>query len=749
MLRMTTRIQQPRLGLLVSLCLTAACSATDSVEQAPVATEGENLYAAGWEDFGRTATDVAVSATSSTQLDAWSIGSNGAVWHAAVINGVPTGGWENSAGKPDNKTLTSVAAAQVGATTNIVATDSSGAVWARQYSSGAWGSWATVGQTVGYAQGNVAAAAVGTNRLDVYRRGSDNNLWHARTLSDGSWSAWSNDGAPSGGLQSSPAAVTRSASPFVADVAVRGTNNSIWHRAYASGAWQAWEQLGGATEQAPAIVSKNANEVSILVKGTGTDETLYQTTFSGTAWSSYSTVPLPTSGTVGSPAATYFSDRLETFMRGSANNVWRRSQLFDRWEAMTIVGLVGKCMALDPAYKTASGRMRAVLQACNGSQSQSWKRVGETYVNYLYNQCLNVENAGTATGTAVIGYPCSATPATNERWELIPKGNGMAKLRGVGSQKCLIVNGGNRADGSGLVISDCAGDLSTTRWYPGDGTAQRIRVKVFLLLKDDESYYSDTALATAQANFDATLAQVNDVYQRAGMYFEAAHQEWVQYKSTLLDQIGNEATPAQDTAAYALAAQNPGFVTLLLADGGGGYGYFPARTDDYVKMAEGVPFGTLAHEFGHYFNLAHSHTDTYPTCNTPATPGVDCYNTNAWNRLASFQNNIEAAFDNDGIQDTPADAGPWIFERRAGMLYNPARLPGNDYENCGGSDSITIFNPLNTNATATLTPDRRNVMGYYYACGGTLRRSVTPGQIGQMRAALFGPYRKHLVERIQ
>jgi hypothetical protein len=75
-----------------------------------------------------------------------------------------------------------------------------------------------------------AAASWSAGRLDVFARGTDNQLWH--TWWANGWSGWEPLG---GALASGPAAAARSAGRL--DVVVRGTDNQVWHKWY-DGAWK-------------------------------------------------------------------------------------------------------------------------------------------------------------------------------------------------------------------------------------------------------------------------------------------------------------------------------------------------------------------------------------------------------------------------------------------------------------------------------------------------------------------------------
>jgi hypothetical protein len=102
-----------------------------------------------------------------------------------------------------------------------------------------------------YFVGEPAMVAPSPNVHDVFARGSDNTLWH-RAWRDG-WSAW----MPLGGYITSSPAVTLQGEKIV--VAAVGYDGAIWtmSRAVGGGDWSAWERVPGDLQftTAPAIVS--------------------------------------------------------------------------------------------------------------------------------------------------------------------------------------------------------------------------------------------------------------------------------------------------------------------------------------------------------------------------------------------------------------------------------------------------------------------------------------------------------------
>jgi hypothetical protein len=119
-------------------------------------------------------------------------------------------------------------------------------------------------------------ASWSTGRLDVFVRGTDNQLW--RKWYQGQWSSWEGLG---GSLTSSPGAASWAAGRI--DVFVAGTDRQLWHKWYASG-WSGWEPLGGTPVGAPAVTSWASGRLDVLARGP--DDNLWSQRYTGT-WSGW------------------------------------------------------------------------------------------------------------------------------------------------------------------------------------------------------------------------------------------------------------------------------------------------------------------------------------------------------------------------------------------------------------------------------------------------------------------------------
>lgn len=115
----------------------------------------------------------------------------------------------------------------------------------RTCTNGVWsGSWTSVGGTSASAP---AACCWASGRIDLIYRGTDNRLW-AKWFSGGVWSpsqtGWNYLGYPGGSVYvaGDPAINTRGSGML--DVYVRGTDDHLWQKSYASGVWGSWIDLG-------------------------------------------------------------------------------------------------------------------------------------------------------------------------------------------------------------------------------------------------------------------------------------------------------------------------------------------------------------------------------------------------------------------------------------------------------------------------------------------------------------------------
>ena len=227
-----------------------------------------------------------------------------------------------------------------------------------------------------------------------------------------------------------------------------------------------------------------------------------------------------------------------------------------------------------------------------------------------------------------------------------------------------------------------------------------------VLLADEDGTRAATVTPEAIASW---VDRLNETYAVAGIRFTfdpAADVSKV--RSTTVNNIANpEFDPA---AAPALAAANqigaryPGKLTVLFRHGTGygGVGSAFSTPDASVVVMPGFDPGPgpcsqggawmLAHEIGHYLGLTHTFASVYATDDDAAT-------------ALKKANGDTAAFDGDGLADTPPD--PYITAHQ-----------------CDQVPAVVLDD------TALLIP-RSNVMSYYDGAS-----ELSPQQIERIRPVL-------------
>lgn len=426
-----------------------------------------------------------------------------------------------------------------------------------------------------------------------------------------------------------------------------------------------------------------------------------------------------------------------------------------------IVGQSGMCLEYAPDSLTNLGNPRAVMRSCTGALRQQWW-VNGSYIRSKAdtNLCLNIE--GGVAGTSVVLYRGCAGYA-NEMWSLEDLGDGgRVRIRNPASGKCLSVYGALRSPGTGTVVDTCT-DAPNSAWFAPRGMVHKVKLRPILFTNDDgvsgTTWIDANGAVTASAKktFSDAVAQVNRIYERAGITLTVADTDWTTVASTSINTTvaGNAGPMLQDPRDLFLRTlASPvfvsGFVPVMLTNTGGGFAG-AKRTDDYLKMPSNLDktegqtglngyAGVFAHELGHYFGLVHTFNDSL-------------YATTAQAKAQQFALSAGwtlGAFDADGLADTYPDPGPWVYEERAsGSL---GTLLG--YQGCSGGEiynlpGLQLLGGVFTYPSITLQPDRLNMMSYFRcdlpAIAGTpnpLR--LTPQQAALMNATLRGPLRAGL-----
>jgi hypothetical protein len=221
-------------------------------------------------------------------------------------------------------------------------------VWHKWYD-GRWSWWEPLG---GVTLDDPAVVSWGAGRLDLFVRGTDNQLWHK--WYDGRWSGWEPLG---GGLTSAPSIASWAAGRL--DVFVRGRDNQLWHKWF-DGRWSGWETLGGALTSAPGATSWGAGRIDVVVRGT--DGAAWHTFFAG-GWHGFDRL----GGVLahGAAIASWSPGRLDVLVDGTDGD------LYDQWYVGTWSGwqrvAPGPITSTPAAVSRAPGRLDVVARGADAA----------------------------------------------------------------------------------------------------------------------------------------------------------------------------------------------------------------------------------------------------------------------------------------------------------------------------------------------------------------------------------------------
>jgi hypothetical protein len=121
----------------------------------------------------------------------------------------------------------------------------------------------------------------------------------------------------------------------------------MWHKWF-DGAWSDWEDLGGELASAPAVAARGPNRLDCFVQGT--DNQLWRKSFTGSVWTEWEAL----GGIITeAPAAVARGlKRIDCLVRGAENNLWQkswgrirfRSTIVRTWAALSTVAV---CLILN------------------------------------------------------------------------------------------------------------------------------------------------------------------------------------------------------------------------------------------------------------------------------------------------------------------------------------------------------------------------------------------------------------------
>ena len=181
-------------------------------------------------------------------------------------------------------------------------------IWHKNWNGSEWSDWDNM---YGNATSDPAAVSWGQNRVDLFVRSTDNAVW-SKNWNGTTWSSWYSIG---GNIVGGPDVASWGANRL--DVFGRGPSNDIWHKWWNGTSWSSWDSIGGNMTSDPSAVSWGANRIDVFARGT--DGALWTSYWNGTQWSAWYSL----GGTIvgGPDAASWGSGRLDVFVRWTDNTL--------------------------------------------------------------------------------------------------------------------------------------------------------------------------------------------------------------------------------------------------------------------------------------------------------------------------------------------------------------------------------------------------------------------------------------------
>lgn len=189
-----------------------------------------------------------------------------------------------------------------------------------------WSPWESLGGTI---SGDPSAVSWGSGRIDVFAKGGGNSIYWKTYVSGSGWTVWTNLG---GSFVGSPDACSYGAGRL--DVFVRGTDNAIWQKFYSAGVWSGWTSQGGTLNSDPSATA-SSGRIDVFARGGG-DAIYRKTWISGTGWAAWSNMGGISSS--GPDACSWGTGRLDVFLRGGGNAVYHRIWENNAWSPYWNIG---------------------------------------------------------------------------------------------------------------------------------------------------------------------------------------------------------------------------------------------------------------------------------------------------------------------------------------------------------------------------------------------------------------------------
>lgn len=207
---------------------------------------------------------------------------------------------------------------------DVFARGEDGGLW-QEYYSGGWSGWAPLNVSL---DSSPSVSSWGVGRLDLFYVGTDGSLDHYwYSTGSGGWQSVESLGTPPGvSIVGAPAAVSWGSGRI--DVFVRGSNNQLYQEWYGNGAWQPWVSLGGDINSSPTVTTWGPQRLDVFSTGPAGDLQHYWFNGYGGGWQNWESLGYPGGGVTLSSApgaVSWGGARLDVFGRGTNN------QLYQEW----------------------------------------------------------------------------------------------------------------------------------------------------------------------------------------------------------------------------------------------------------------------------------------------------------------------------------------------------------------------------------------------------------------------------------
>jgi hypothetical protein len=260
-----------------------------------------------------------------------------------AIHEVP---WQNLAG--GLRSGPGVSSAGLNRMDAFVLSGSSLQLWQRTLRSGAWNDWHPIATNT--LASDPSAASWPSGRIDVFARGTDDQIYQITALDGDTWSFWypfpeAFTFAPCGNPP-------RCAGPRAAfgagrlHVFVQALDGTVWHDSTTDGvAWAGWEQLGGdSIDSGVAAVAWNDGKMDIY--GRGQDGLIWHDHFDGSGWTGWVNFvdPMelascdPSTACPGPAVTSPDAGRLDLFIEGADGTLYMDEWLDQGWHGWVQLG---------------------------------------------------------------------------------------------------------------------------------------------------------------------------------------------------------------------------------------------------------------------------------------------------------------------------------------------------------------------------------------------------------------------------